>query len=317
MLKRVHSSLCFLVLFFSATQFGLAEEVLVVTWRGITEAEQGFQSKLKKLRPGVKFRHIDAGRDRKQLETLIKSENLSGIDLVYSFGTTGSAIVKKHLKGSIPQLFNIVTAPESSGIVRSLDKPGENISGAKLGVDIDIQLNFLMTLKKIKKLGVWYDPRESQGMIVLRRIWAFAKKHNIEIIPTRLIPDAEKKQFENMIDKAMAEAEKLDAVYLVPISSFATIRNKYFPRFAPEILVMSGVNATVGNGATIALAPNYRERGESVAEIAHKVLSGTNAGNIPVNLLTLNTASLYIDRKRAKAAGIKKLKSTGLRVIER
>lgn len=295
----------------------LAEEVLVVTWRGQTDAEKGFISRLKALRPGIKFQFLDAERKKDRLEALIKARDLSGINLVYSFGTTGSGIVKRHLSGSVPQVFNIVTAPQKSKIVSSLEKPGGNITGAKLGVDIFIQLEFLLSLKKIKTLGVWYDPREKQGKIIRDRIWSFAKKHNIEIVPTRIIPDADEDRFDRMIRDAIERTSKMDAVYLIPTSSFSAITDKYFSLFDPKLLVMSGVYATVGRGATLALTASYEERGKAAANLADKILSGASAGDLPVDILTLKSSYLYIDRKRVDAVGIKNIDTRGLRIIER
>lgn len=317
MIRTVCVYLCFFFVFCASVPSGFAEEVLVVTWRGQTEAEKGFVNRLKELRPGIKFQFLDAQRKKDRLKELFKEQDLSNIDLVYSFGTTGSGIVKEHLDGRIPQVFNIVTAPQKSKIVESLSKPGNNITGAKLGVDIFIQLEFLMSLKKVKTLGVWFDPREKQGKIIRDRIWEFAKKHNIKVVATRIIPDADEKRFDRMIRKAIARTSKMDAVYLVPTSSFSTIRDKYFTQFDPELLVMSGVYATVGRGATLALTANYNERGKAVAELAHKVLSGTPAGTIPVDLLTLKASYLYIDRKRVKAVGLKNIDKLGLRIVER
>lgn len=317
MIKTFSAYICFIYVFLSALPMASAAEVLVVTWRGQTEAEKGFLSRLKELRPGVKFQFLDAQRNKKRLQALFKARDLSGIDLVYTFGTTGSGIVKSHLDERIPQVFNIVTAPQKSKIVASLEKPGNNITGAKLGVDIDIQLDFLLSLKKVKTLGVWFDPREKQGKVLRDRIWAFAKKKNIKVIATRIIPDADEKRFEKMVQKAIAATKKMDAVYLIPTSSFSTIRDKYFSQFDPKLLVMSGVYATVGRGATIALTANYNERGRAAAELAHKVLSGTPAGTIPVDLLSLKSSYLYIDRKRVEAVGLRNIDNLGLRIVER
>ncbi len=100
-------------------------------------------------------------------------------------------------------------------------------------------------------------------------------------------------------------------------SFFLTVRDKYFSQFDPGLLVMSGVYATVGRGATLALTANYNERGEAAAELAHKVLSGTRAGTIPVDLLSLKSSYFSIDRKRVDAVGLKNIEQLGIRIIER
>ncbi len=89
-----------------------AAEVLVVTWRGKTDAENGFEERLKKLKPGVNFKYIDANRKKGDLAKALRGFDFSSVDLVYSFGTTGSKMVKEILKSQKPQIFNIVSAPK-------------------------------------------------------------------------------------------------------------------------------------------------------------------------------------------------------------
>ncbi len=307
----------FIIFLFSRAFSVQAEEVLVVTWRGKTSAEHGFETRLKKLRPGTTFTYIDAQRNKSRLNFLLKNIKLSEVDLVYSFGTVASQIVKKFLNGKKPQVFNIVSTPVKAKIVNSLNKPGNNITGAKVLVDIKTQLNFLLKLRKIKTIGVWFDPREPQSIAVLVNIGKFAKANGITVMPERIIPDAKQKQFEILIKSALTKTSKLDLLYITPTSSFFAIRDKYFSKLKPSLLIMSGVEGFVGKGATLALAANYQERGNAVAELAHKILSGTPAGDIPIDQVTEKSAYLYVDKKRIEQANLKKIYNLGFKIIEK
>lgn len=292
-----------------------ASEVLVVMWQGRTSAEDGFEEKLKELRPDVKFKYINAERKKGNLASLMRGYDFSNTDLVYSFGTTGTKIVKEFLKGKKPHVFNMVSAPVRSKIVTSIENPGVNITGAKLLVDLQTQLEVLKKMKDIKTLAVWYDPREKQNQGVVKKLKALGDKTGVKIKLLRLIPDA--KKIETLLKEVSENANKADALYVVATSSFSSIYDRMFKQLDPKLLVMGGVHRVVGFGATVAVAASYKERGMAVAEQAHQILSGKQAGEIPVNVVTSTTAFLYVDPNRAKSAGLTNLDKLGLKIVER
>lgn len=292
----------------------MAEEVLVVTWQGKTRGETAFEEKLKKLRPNVKFKYLDASRKKVKLKLLLEEYDFSSIDLVYSYGTTGTKIVQKHLKGKKPHVFNIVSTPLRSGIVKSLEKPGNNITGAKLLVDLEEQLRFLRKIKKYKTLGIWFDPREAQSSAIVEKIFKLCDKWGVKASRFRFIPDAGK--VEKTLTKLTTEANKLDALYVIATSSYTNVYPVMFKDLDPRLLVMGSVFRQVGFGATVALASSYEERGETAAEQAHQILSGKPAGSIPVSLITTKKAFLYVDPVKARMAKLNNLKKLGVKVIE-
>ncbi len=292
-----------------------ASEVLVVMWQGRTSAEEGFESKLKELRPDVKFTYIDAKRKKTELASQLRGYDFSKTDLVYSFGTTGTKIVKDFLKGKKPHVFNMVSAPVRSKIADSIEKPGNNLTGAKLLVDLKTQLEVMKKMKDVKTLAVWFDPREKQMKVVVKNLKNIGKSLGIEITPLRLIPDA--KKVETLLKEVSIEANKKDALYVVATSSFSAIYDRMFKQLDPKLLVMGGVHRHVGFGATVAVAASYKERGMAVAEQANQILSGKKAGEIPVNIVTSKTAFLYVDPNKAKSAGLNDLEKLGLKIKER
>ncbi len=292
-----------------------AEEVLMVLWQGKTSAETGFEERIKKLRPNVTLKYIDANRNKATLASALRDYDFSKTDLVYSFGTTGTKIVKSFLKGKKPQVFNMVSAPLRSKIVDSIDKPGNNLTGAKLLVDLSTQFEVLGKMRELKTVGVWFDPREKQNNAVIKNLTEIGKKQGFKVVPLRLIPDSPK--IETLLKSVSEEANKFDALYVVATSSFSVIYDKMFKQLDPKLLVMGGVHRHVGFGATVALAASYKERGNATAEMAHQILSGKNAGDIPVNVVTPKTAFLYVDPNKAKSVGLKDIKSLGLNIVER
>ncbi|MGH1350571.1 MAG: ABC transporter substrate-binding protein [Methyloligellaceae bacterium] len=299
----------------AATVSAYASEVLIVTWRGKTDGETGFENRLKKLRPDVKFKYIDAGRKKEVLGKAIRSFDFSKVDLVYTFGTTATRLVKGYVKEKKPLVFNMVSTPVGSKVAGSIEKPGNNLTGAKLLVNIDTQLEVLSKIKQLKAIGIWIDPREKNTPALLDRFKSLTKEKGITLKVFRVIPDAP--NFSELVSNASEEAKKLDAVYIAAHSSYVAKAKDLLGKLDPSVIVLGALNKYIGKGATIAVAADYKERGEAVAELAHKILSGENAGDLPINVLTSKTAYLYVDKKRAESAGLKGLDKLGLNIIEK
>jgi len=103
-------------------------KIAMVLWRGETKAESGFKDGLKELGYSVRYTIFDAEQNRTKLDEIL-APGLSHFDYVYSFGTTASQVTRRRARNRIPHIFNIVTAPVESGIVKSMESSGGNVSG--------------------------------------------------------------------------------------------------------------------------------------------------------------------------------------------
>ncbi len=289
-----------------------AAEILMVMWQGKTVAEDGFTKKMKELRPDVKFTYIDAKRNKGELAKALRKADLSKTDLVYSFGTTGTKIVKQYLKGKKPHVFNIVSAPVLSKVADSIEKPGNNLTGARFLVDMKTQLSVLTKLKDVKSLAVWFDPREKQNAVILNVIKKEAAALGIKVTGFRIIPDS--KNFKSLVSEAAQKSNQLDALYFIASSSFTEYYKPLHAELDPKLLVMGAVNVYVTNGSTIALGADMEERGRAAAVLADRVLKGEKAGDIPINLVSEKTAKLYANKEKLASAGVKDIEKMGFNV---
>ncbi len=292
-----------------------AVDVLVVTWRGKTEAETGFETRLKQLQPDAKFQYIDAGKNRESLTKDIKNFNFSEIDLVYTFGTTSSQIVKRQLRGQKPQVFNIVSSPRSAGIVRSMKRPGKAITGAHHGVFLDIQIDVLAKIKEFKTIGVLVDPTDRRTSRVYNEVRNDVKKLGKKTHQIQLRADSSK--FEQNLAKAVEAASKVDVIYIPGSSAYLDKATEILEALPPSSFIVGGVPNYIGKGATIAFSANYKERGESVAELAHKILTGTSTNKLPVSTVAPDNAQLLIDKKQEAANTLQNLGDLEIEVIEK
>ncbi len=104
------------------------KHVVMLLWRGMTQAEQGFVDEMNQ-NDNVRITILDADKNRQTLAKHINSLDGLEPDLIYTFGTTitlsllGStnAPTEFNNNGTIPVVFNIVSDPIGSKIVDSVD----------------------------------------------------------------------------------------------------------------------------------------------------------------------------------------------------
>ncbi len=304
-------SLFFLFSYVSAQ----AAEILMVTWQGRFVSEKAFEKRIKELRPDVKIRYLDAKRSKKELSSLLRNYDLSSTDLIYSFGTTGTQLVKNFIDGKKPIVFNMVSTPVLSKLVDSLEKPGHNITGARLLVDFETQLKIYGQLNKnIRRVALWFDPREKQNAAVYKAISIYGKAKGINIVPFRIIPDSPNAK--RKIRAAAVATNKMDAMYFVTGSSFWAHSKWLMSLLDPKLLVFGSINTDVIAGATVALGANLNERGKASAEIAHRILNGEKAGDIPISVVNEKNAVLFVNKRKKALAGLSGLDKLGVKIVE-
>ncbi len=300
------------ILVFSFAMQAKAEEILMVMWHKETAAEKSFVAHLKKKRPGVKFRYIYGKRDKGVLAKELRKANFESVDLVHSAGTNTTVMLKTFIKGKKPIVFNLVSDAVGSKIVNSIDQPGNNITGVHFLVKPELQLEILSQIKKVKTLGVWFDPREKHNKVLLKRISTKLKSMGIKYVPIKVIPDAENS--EKALSDAAEKAKTVDVNYIIPSYSFYANYKRIFSKIDPSVVTVSALSTVAKAGATIAIASDIGERSNILADHALKILDGKNAGTIPVGLVSKKNAFLFVNTKRANAAGIKDLEKLGMSV---
>lgn len=310
---RFIKALFFIYFLLPVSLSAVAEEVLLSTWHGKpSSSEQSFMKRLKELHPSVQFTIITANRNKKTLAQKLRRLDLSNTKLIYAAGTNNSTMVQSFVKNKIPMLFYYVSDPVGSKLVKSDEKPGNNITGARFLVKPELQVAIMAKMKKLNKVAIWYDPREKSGILTLEKVEKKMRELGITPLPVRIIPDAI--TIDKQLKKAAAQAETLDAVYLIPSYSFYVNLKKIFSTISPSVFTVSSIAAYSKAGSTIAIGSNPTERVNKVAEMGRQILLGKQANQLPVSTVSEDDAFLYINKKRLQAAGLGNIEKLGLAV---
>lgn len=277
--------------------------IALVLWRGETPSEQGFKDGLQHLGISARYTVFDAQQDRKQLGEILFEElepQLDEIDYVYTFGTTVTKITQNIIKGRVPQIFSIVSFPVQSQIVESFQVPGRNISGATHAVPVEQQIENAMAFLSFQRLGVLFNPREENSMLIRKNLYAIAEQEGFEVIDLRTLPDT--KILEKNLQQLTTTAVSVDAVYL-PSDSYLVSQGEYI---CPElnkagIPTIAGIKKFIEYGALFGTVADYYSVGHMAAQLVARHQQGEAMGEIPVQ--TPQETTLLVNQKTLEHLG--------------
>jgi ABC-type uncharacterized transport system substrate-binding protein len=279
-------------------------KIAMILWRGETQAEIGFKDGLKELNYSAEYVVKDAGQDIKKLGVLLgelKSE-FDELDYIYTFGTTVSRRTRVIVNDRIPQIFNVVTDPVGAGIVRNTKSPGANISGVSDAIPIFLQIKTALKVFKFNKLGIFFNPREKNTMIIRQELYNVAKDLDFEVIDLR-IPPLQKKLQENL-QKLVDGSILVDAVYL-PSDSFLVSNAKLIGSQlrTAKIKSIGEIMSFIENGVLMGVVIDYYELGKAVSKIVDRNQKGEKLQDIPIE--KINKTSLVINKTTSDILNIK------------
>ena len=276
----------------------------MILWRGETQAEIGFKDGLKELNYSAEYVVKDAGQDIKKLGVLLGElkPEFDELDYIYTFGTTVSRRTRVIVNDRIPQIFNVVTDPVGAGIVRNTKSPGANISGVSDAIPIFLQIKTALKVFKFNKLGIFFNPREKNTMIIRQELYNVAKDLDFEVIDLR-IPPLKKKLQENL-QKLVDGSILVDAVYL-PSDSFLVSNAKLIGSQlrTAKIKSIGEIMSFIENGVLMGVVIDYYELGRAVAKIVDRNQKGEKLQDIPIE--KIKKTSLVINKTTSDILNIK------------
>lgn len=263
---------------------GKTLKIAMIQWRGETEACKGFKDGLHELGYAVQYTVLNAAQNRKELGRLLRYElepKIKNFDYIYTYGTTVSKAVKDFINNQVPQVFSNVAAPLESGVVLSMEASGENISGTSNRIPISLQIETISKIIPFKRLGVFFNPREKNAMVIRQELYDMAKQLQLDVIDLRSPPvqDILQEHLQKLIDKSIV----VDAVYL-PLDSFLITRAELIGTQlrAAKIKSIGAQKQFIEHGALLGIIPDYYRLGKVVATIVDRHQKGESLHHIPI-----------------------------------
>jgi len=281
--------------------------VMLIVFRGMTEAELGFMEYLKD-RLSVDFMIRDANGDRSRVKPFLEEAKQENVDLIYTFGTTVTLETVGPSKNvnpetnivDIPVVFNIVADPVGAGLADKLSATGRNLTGVSHIVPMVDQLIAMERFKKVSKLGVIYNTTEPNSVLAVKQLRQYSKQFQFDLIEAPLVSGT------NLVDSEVNEvinaliSSKPDFIY-IPSDSSLIARARTIVSAATEAGIPT-ISATEGpirdNGALMGLVSNYRSAGQFAGYKAERILTQKEKiQTIPIE--TLQRFTIVINMKTA------------------
>ena len=212
-LKRFVWAVVFLICAGSAaTVLGAPAEGIIgiskiVAHPALDAVEKGIQDELKALGRNLSFDLQNANGDINAAASIATKFQSEKVTLAVGVATPTSQSLVNTLKG-IPIVFTAVTDPVKAGLVASLKKGDRNVTGVSDMTPVKQQIELLLKVKKIKRLGHIYTSSEENAVVLAGIVKQACKELGIEFVETTVSKSAEVKQ------AVQAIIRRVDALYI-------------------------------------------------------------------------------------------------------
>jgi putative tryptophan/tyrosine transport system substrate-binding protein len=234
------------------------------------------------------------------------------VDIIVSVGTVTTIALQK-ATSTIPIVMANTFDPVGTGMVKTLARPGGNITGlSSLGGDIGGKhLEMLLGVApKLSRVAVLLNPGNQSNPLLLKSIQSAALKTSAEILPleARTAPEIENAFSAMTQGKAGAVIVARDGLF---ISQARQISELALKNRLPSI---SEQSEHAEAGGLMSYGVNQREQFRRAATYVDKILKGAKPADLPVEQPA--KFELVINLKTAKVLGITVPKEMLLRADE-
>ncbi|HYH17112.1 MAG TPA: ABC transporter substrate-binding protein [Azospirillum sp.] len=198
----------------------------------------------------------------------------------------------------IPVVFTAVTDPVSAQLVRSMDKPGANVTGISDMAPVGEHVALIQEIvPSAKRLGVVFNPGEPNSVAMVNVLKEEAGKRGMTVV------NAAANKSADVQTAARSLVGKADAIY-VPLDNtvVSALEGLLAVGAQAKLPVFSADTDSVVRGTVASLGFDYRQLGRQTGEVVVRVLKGEKAGDIPVALA--RGTDLFINPKAAAAMGV-------------
>jgi len=200
---------------------------------------------------------------------------------------------------TIPIVMSLVIDPLGSGLVRSLARPGGNVTGVSIMAPdlVGKQLELLkQVVPKASRVALLWNPDNPGGATELREAKAAARVLGLRLQPLEVRNSQE-------IDTAFAvlTRDRADALLMFADSIFG-IQRRQIAELALKGRLPSISSVPPDEGGLMAYTANFLELERRVAIYVARILKGAKPGELPVEQPT--KFDLVINLKTAKALGL-------------
>jgi len=222
------------------------------------------------------------------------------VDAIMALGPPG-VIAAQKATTTIPIVMVVSADPVGAGFVKSLGRPGGNITGfSNLAGDLSSKhLEMLLTIvPKLSRVAILVNPANPAHSTIPKNVQAAAQKAGIKVMAVEApTPNEIESAFSKMArENAGAVIVALDPLFIQQVLQIAAQTTKH--RLPSTFAFREAVEA----GGLLSYGQNQVEIYRRAAGYVDKIFKGARPADLPVEQPT--TLELFINRKTAKALGL-------------
>lgn len=232
-----------------------------------------------------------------EVDTALKDMVSRKVDLIFTVTTPTTEKARETVRGkNIPVIFS-VHDPVSSGIIKRLAHPGDNITGIQNRGSVPKALEWLLTLAPQAKhifVPVKFDTMAARQSLADLRKTADSLGITLTVSSVNNMEE---------LDKVLSSMPKeIDALFVLHSVFIYSHMKKIVDAAMKAKLPVGGGAAQFERGATISYGFNTYRTGKQASRLANMVLHGQSAAGIPAEI---SNFFLGINLKTAQASGVK------------
>ncbi len=223
------------------------------------------------------------------------------IDLIFTTGTAAT-LVAMAATTEIPIVFRHPLDPVALGLVKSMDRPGGNVTGVA-ALSVQKAEKRLVILKEIvptlRRVLIFYDHYNPISRVHFAIAEKAATKLGLEVAEYSIKNGKELRDALNRFKRREGDALYHVSDVLVQSQAeyiFKVARQKRLP-------TMFGRVNWAARGSLAGYGPNYYEMGRQAASVIEKILKGARPGSLPIE--RANKFDLYINLRTASIIRVK------------
>lgn len=216
--------------------------------------------------------------------------------------TSNSALAIHAAASTIPMVFLNVADPVGLGLVKSLARPGGNVTGFATFVPEGIIGKHLQFLKELvpqaSRIAVLVNPTEKMHQLALQKLPETGQVLGLQFI---IVEASEPDQFATAFENAHRQGADAIHVWNGPLvfrhsAEVVQLAARY------RLPAMYFARQYVLDGGLISYSPNPADNWRHAADYVARILNGESAGDLPVQQPT--GYDLIVNLKTAKALGV-------------
>jgi putative ABC transport system substrate-binding protein len=279
--KTALSALLGLGLFASAfAQSNLIGIAKFVSHPALDALEKGIVDEISASRKDIKFDLENSNADMGTAAQIARRFKDEKPLLVIGIATPTAQALANAIK-DIPVIYSAVTDPVSAGLVASLDKGGANVTGTSDMTPVRGQIEFLLSVKKVKRLGHVYNAGEANSVKLAQMVKAICAEKGIQVVEAVVTNSAEVKT------ATLSIADRVDAIYLgndnTVFSAINAVADVCLQKKLP-LVTADPSSAESGVPVLAGIGFDYYAMGRTTGKMALRILGGEKTANIPCYL---------------------------------